>query len=113
MNDTPNTPPPSDADVAVCRPIQSLRASPPMAEWVTIDERDLRTSFRVAVTLEIGKLPQLKGKGSLRDTTERDKEIAGFADRLLERLVASNMQFARGPTGPGSTNARPRRDGTQ
>ncbi len=79
--------------------VQPLRPFPPMAEWVSISERELRTTFRIAIGLEIRSLPQLKGKGASRNRMHLEQAISMFADRVLESLVQSNVVFARGGQG--------------
>jgi hypothetical protein len=47
-------------------------------------------------------LPQMKGKGAVRDRTRIEAAIKIFADAVAEHIIRSNMFVFRGP----SLNAR-------
>lgn len=98
-DDLPCTPIPAALAPGFVPGAPPLRPFPPMTEWLPISERDLRTTFSVAVSMQIQSLPQLKGKGAPLDPDRRRHAVAAFAERLLDHLIQSNIVFARG--GPG------------
>jgi hypothetical protein len=52
---------------------------------------ELRKSFRIAVGMNLAKLPQLKGKGAVTDRAELDRAIQYFCDGVLDRLALSKI----------------------
>lgn len=52
---------------------------------------ELEKIFQIAVGMNLHRLPQLKGKGAVKDTAERERAVQYFCDGVLERLALSKI----------------------
>jgi hypothetical protein len=64
-----------------------------------VDEAELRKAFEIAVSMNLSKLPQLKGKGAVTDREEIERGVRFFCDGVLERLKLSRIALAQEPAG--------------
>ena len=68
-------------------------------------EADVRQQMHLALTMEIHHLPQIKGKGAIKDRQRIETAVRILANYLCDHLLLSNVKFYRGPpaephTGP-------------
>ena len=73
---------------------------------MTLEE--LRMDIYFAVKLGYGRLPQLKGKGALRDNDARDAALKLFAHAIAEGLLKANAVVLKGPPAGNHSTPPPR-----
>jgi hypothetical protein len=81
--------------------------APDLSRHRIMTPEELRGHVYFAVKLSYGRLPQLKGKGALRDSDARDAALKLFAHAIAEGLLKANAVVLRGPPAGNHTTPRP------
>jgi len=58
---------------------------------------EMLDAVHMAIILHYTTLPQLKGKGALKDQEQRTRALHIFAGRLTDQLRLSKVLFVKGP----------------
>jgi hypothetical protein len=64
---------------------------------ILMDRDATRRAIYMAILLNIGRLPQMKGKGKSRDSRIREQGIEFFSNAVADDILHSNMVLLQGP----------------
>jgi hypothetical protein len=77
-----------------------------LSGYTMMTREEISEHVYMVLLLSYGRLPQLKGKGRVRDADEVARPLKFMADRVADRILAGNAIMMRGPPAPSHTSGR-------
>jgi hypothetical protein len=68
-----------------------------LSQYTAMTREEMRDHIYLAVKLSYGVLPQMKGKGAVRDLDARERALKLFAERITDQILLGNALLLRGP----------------